>query len=194
MEKEDRERLQFLLQAGNIRLFFIWWWSSVWGDQEQWKYSVCLLPGHLHVSWRACAQLMEEVLIPPAAGISANSVGPAGLLHGANHRLVNNWNIFHLVFDMPEHGKKLSHLEELYSNGLIIPNSNKLKSWIGSAMQVCLSDTGQQSTTDKFEHKSSLLCHVLCFTKLCGKLITLYVETSFFWRTECLWKWDCFMF
>lgn len=78
--------------------------------------------------------------------------------------LVNNWDIFHLVFHMSEH-RKNSHLEELYSNGLIVPNSNKLKSWIGSAIQVCLSDTGQQSTTDKFEHKSSLLCHVLCLHK-----------------------------
>lgn len=166
----------------------------MWGDQEQWNIvCVCCLgisryPGEpVHSWWRKFLSLLLLVYKQTAWGLLACCMEPTT-------GLVNNWDIFHLVFHMSEHRKMLSHLEELYSNGLIIPNSNKLKSWIGSAIQVCLSDTGQQSTTDKFEHKSSLLCHVLCFTKPCGKLIALYVETSFFWRTECLWKWECFMF
>lgn len=174
--------------------FFIWWWSSVWGDQEQWNVMcVCYLgisvcPGEpVHSWWRKLFSFLLLVCKQTAWGLLACCMEPAT-------GLGNNWHIFHLVFHMSEHRKKLSHLEELYSNDLIIPNSNKLKSWIGSAIQVCLSYTGQQSTADKFEHKSSLLCHVLCFTKLCGKLIALYVENSFFWRTECLWKWKCFMF
>lgn len=194
MEKEDREGLQFLLQTGNTRLFFIWWWSSVWGDQEQWN-TVCvcyldisLYPGEqVHSYWRKFLSLLLLVYKQTVWGLLACCMEPAT-------RLVNNWDIFHLVFHMSEHRKKLSHLEELYSNGVIIPNSNKLKSWIGSTIQVCLSDTGQQSTADESEHKSSLLCHVLCFTKLCGKLMALYVETLFFWRTQYLWKWKCFMF
>lgn len=94
--------------------------------------------------------------------------------------VVNNWDVFLLVFYMSEHQKMLSRLEKRYSDALTIPNSNKLKSWIGNVIWVCLSCTGQESTTDVFEHKSYLLCNLLCFTKLCGKLIALYVETSLF--------------
>lgn len=56
---------------------------------------------------------------------------------------VNNWDIFLLVFYMSGHQKMLSHLEKLYSDALTIPNSNKLKSWIGNVIWICQSRTGQ---------------------------------------------------
>lgn len=106
MEKEDGEGLRFLLQTGNIRLFLIWWWPSVWGGQEQWNtVCVCYLgismyPRECVHSWgRKLLSLLLLVYKQTAWGLLACCMEPTT-------GLVNNWDIFHLVFHMSEHRKK----------------------------------------------------------------------------------------
>lgn len=101
------EGLQFLFRTGNISLFLIWWWSSVWGDQKQWNIvCVCYLgismyPGkRVHSWWRKFLPLLLLVYKQTAWGLLACCMEPTT-------GLVNNWNIFNLVFHMSEHWKKV---------------------------------------------------------------------------------------